>query len=102
MSRKQPLSIAFAAWLAISAAPLLAAQSPRVVAPSVPRSSQASVASAAPVAQFWDHLTRLWAAVGCGLDPNGAKCATDPAGTSPTAVIPTTPSDLGCGLDPNG
>jgi hypothetical protein len=46
--------------------------------------------------RVWQRLTVLWAAAGCGLDPDGARCAASSGGT----LVAQPPA--GCGLDPNG
>jgi len=87
--------------LAIAASPLLAAPSPRTATPRAPVAVQAMAPSSVrPFAQLWRHLTSLWGALGCGIDPNGIKCASST--TQPTTITATTPTDLGCGLDPDG
>ena len=86
-------------WLVIVGSPLLGAPNPRAAAPRAP-SVQATVTSPGSLSQFWQHLTSLWAAIGCGADPNGVKCASDT--TPPAAVTATTPANIGCGADPDG
>lgn len=87
--------------LAIAGSPLSATPGgPRKELPRAPVLSR-SAAPADLVGRLWHHLTALWGAEGCGIDPNGARCATSatpPAG--PSTVLP--PAPAGCGIDPSG
>jgi len=78
--------------------PLLAAPVPQVLTPKVP----APVRTTAPpdlLGRLWQHLTAVWGAEGCGMDPNGAKCS---ARTIMVPLIAVVPADAGCGMDPDG
>jgi len=81
--------------------------SPLLASPSAPKGVQQApqgvqtTPRADRFGPFWRHLTAFWAAAGCIIDPDGARCVANP--TSPagnTVVAPTAPA--GCILDPNG
>jgi hypothetical protein len=101
MMTHRPPRLGLAILLAASASPLLGARIPGTAPPRAASAHRTTAASSAPSAQIWNHLTRLWAAIGCIADPNGAKCA---AGTTvtPPAVTQPPSSDIGCIADPNG
>lgn len=100
MPRLSSPRLLLTAWLALAGSPLLAATTPQAVAQRAAGPAQTVMASPSSLSQLWHHLTTLWAAIGCGLDPNGVKCAS--SGAPPAAVTATTPADIGCGIDPNG
>jgi hypothetical protein len=85
--------------LTIAASPLLATPRHPTVTPRAPLVEQAP---GQPLAGLWQHLTRLWGALGCGLDPNGVRCAADNTATLLPTITASTPADLGCGADPDG
>lgn len=71
-----------------------------LTAAASPRASQPEPDRAAPpvsrlLNDLWQHLTALWGAAGCGIDPSGVKCQ---AGTNGALR----PGDEGCGADPSG
>jgi hypothetical protein len=90
-------SFILVAWLAFAGSPLLAASSPRNASP---RASVSPPAIAVPgrLAWAWQHLTRLWASIGCTADPDGVKCASGTIERRPAAAVTaTTPAGIGCG-----
>lgn len=93
--------LVLAVWLSAAGSPVLAVPMPRAAAPHEAGSVQRRSPSSSPFGGLWQRLTHLQAAIGCTLDPNGAKCASSPAGTPATAVTATA-VDNGCSLDPNG
>jgi hypothetical protein len=79
----------------VIATPLLAFPA-RKEAPRAPAHLQATALSE-KLAWVWQHLTALWEAEGCGIDPDGKpQCASAPSHTA-VALPPE-----GCGIDPNG
>jgi hypothetical protein len=99
MARRLSLPLLLALCLVIGS-PLLGAQSgTRKEVSRAPHRTQSAPAGDR-LSRFWQHLTSLWGAEGCGADPNGAKCAATPAGGNVVAVQPPVPA--GCILDPNG
>jgi hypothetical protein len=99
MARRLSLPLLLVLCLVIGS-PLLGAQSgTRKEIQRAPHRTQT-----APVgdrlSQLWQHLTALWGAEGCGLDPDGARCAKTT--TSTGSVVVQQPSPEGCILDPNG
>jgi hypothetical protein len=98
MPRSVP-RLLLATYLAIAAAPLVATPRPRTAVPEVRRASQPAPAASGGV---WQHLTALWGAIGCGIDPDGLKCSPSTSGTPPTAATPTTSGDIGAIIDPDG
>jgi hypothetical protein len=91
--------IALILCLASAGQPLLA--SPTL--PATPRRAPAQVrqtAPASPLGWLWNHLTTVWAAAGCGIDPSGVACASSLAPSGHTMAVP--PAPAGCGIDPDG
>jgi hypothetical protein len=84
--------------LAMSLLPAAAASASSRAATTAARSARATAARGTTIG-WWQHLVRLLAPAGCGLDPHGL-CAPSPGGTAPAA--PTVSVDEGCALDPHG
>lgn len=81
--------------------PLLGAQSStRKEIQRAPDRTQ-TTAAVDRLSQLWQHLTALWGAEGCGLDPNGAHCSATSTGSTGRLVVSQPPPE-GCGLDPDG
>lgn len=99
MARRLSLPLLLALCLVIGS-PLLGAQSGtrKEVRPAPHRTQTAEAGDR--LSRFWQHLTALWGAAGCGADPDGVKCAASPAGGNVVAVQPPAPE--GCAADPNG
>jgi hypothetical protein len=54
--------------------------------------------SAGLVTRLWSAFKALWADEGCTIDPDGARCASSPHGST----TPVSPAPNGCTLDPDG
>lgn len=66
---------------------------------SKPRSQRPAVqGSAALLDQLLGSLKAIWGRNGCSIDPDGARCASNPH----SAAIPVAPAPTVCSLDPSG
>jgi hypothetical protein len=98
MTRRLSSPLLLALCLVIGS-PLLGAPSAAKEVQRAPHHTQTAPADDR-LSRFWQHLTALWGAEGCGLDPDGARCA-KATSTGNIVVVPQ-PLPEGCVIDSNG
>jgi len=90
--RRRMLTVALGALLAVPWSAQAVGQ------PKVQRPRATAKASAGFLGSLWGSFKALWAAEGCSIDPDGARCASTSTGrTSAVAPAPN-----GCSIDPDG